>query len=124
MLPPDEGLDADDGVQLEIDDGLVVDDELLGADRSSQVGDQLEPADHVLGHPRRVHDVLGLPSRLRPVHGDVGRTQEVVRDGAERDTDARTDEDLPPFYLERALGEQPRCDLRRRSQRGRRPPPR
>ena len=85
MRPANERLDSDDSSALEVDHGLVVEDELLVAARTPQLGDELQPADELLAHVRRVHDVLRLAGRLGPVHGDVGRSKQLVRHRSQRD---------------------------------------
>ena len=97
VRPAHERLDADDRAALEVDDGLVVHDELSSqrALRSSATSSR---------RPTRSSAIVGaymtycaLPDRLRPVHRDVGGAQEVVRDRAQRDPDARADEHLAPL---------------------------
>ena len=103
MLPAHERLDADHRAGRELDGRLVAEHELVLDARAAQVGDELEPPDDVLVHPRRVDDVLGLAARLRAVHRDVRRAQQLGRVPRDRDADACGDEDLAPLEIERRL---------------------
>ena len=87
----------------ELDDRLVVKDELGGDVGAPEIGDQLEPADEVLVHSRRVDDVLRLPAGLRAVHRDIGAPQQLLCVATDCDADARRDEHLASVDVERRL---------------------
>src|SRR6185437_14335306 len=60
MLPANECLDANDAPALELDDGLVVEDELVLDAGSAQIRDELEAPDEVVVHLRGIDHVLRL----------------------------------------------------------------
>ncbi len=103
MLPADQRLDAENRAGQELDDRLIVEDELGGDVGATEVRDQLEPADEVLVHSRRVDDVLRLPAGLRAVHRDVGAPQQLLGVATDCDADARRDEHLASVDVERRL---------------------
>ena len=70
--PADQGLDARDPSRLELDHGLVVQDELVVLERTLQVGLQLEAAQRGVVHLGLEHLVATLALLLRHVHRDVG----------------------------------------------------
>ena len=79
MLPADQRLHADEPARIsELDDRLIVKDELGGDVGAAEIRDQLEPADEVLVHSRRVDDVLRLPAGLCAVHRDIGAPQQLL----------------------------------------------
>ncbi len=94
VAPAEEGLDPDDALRREIEDRLVVQEKVFAGARLAQLAEKLEPPEHDVVHPRCVEGVLGLPGRLRPVHGDVRTPEQLVDVAAERDADARRDEHL------------------------------
>ena len=104
MLPPDQSFDAHDRTCGELDRRLVMQNELLCHAGATQVRDQLHPPGDVLVHSRRVDDVLTPSARLRLVHGDVRRPEELLGIRAHGDANARADEHLalvePEWLLE------------------------
>ncbi len=92
VLPPQQRLDAHDPVGLELELGLVVQHELVGADRVAELADQREPG---RAEVRKVGGVLEdrLVRLLGRVHREVGPLEQLGDLGAvdrpERDADAR-----------------------------------
>jgi hypothetical protein len=80
-----------------------VDGQLAVSQSSAKVGHELESPDDVIVHRRGVDDVLGLATRLRSIHGDVGAAQQLVGVSTDCDADARGDEHLSPVDFERRL---------------------
>ena len=92
VLPAKESLDTDDVARAERDDGLVVDDELVGDDGALEIRLERKPLQHVLVHRRLVHGVPPLPLALRPVHREIRASHDLVRrlrPSVEGDPDAR-----------------------------------
>ena len=93
-MPAHQGLDAGDGARGRGHHGLVVGLELVGVERPSQRGLQVEALDRAAAHGLDVeHPGASCPSRLGLVHGHVGVVQDVVgrallRRHADADADA------------------------------------
>jgi hypothetical protein len=96
MVPPEQGLDSDDRTAVEAQLRLVVEDELIGCERVTELARQGEAV-------RRVGIPLGCVGdhvavrALRLAEGDVGAAYERARVlavlGGERDPDARVEAD-------------------------------
>ena len=94
MLPPHQGLDAQDAPVLRVHDGLVMEDELVLLEGDAQValeGDALELAGVELG---AIHDVAALALALGVHQSDVRVAQQLPGAGLSiphHDPDARAD---------------------------------
>ena len=94
VLPADEGLDPSDGVRVEIEDGLVGEEELVRSDGNAQVGLKLEAlADDCLHLGGEQHGAV-LPRALGLVEGDIGVAEQLV--GAVSHPDRDPDADPGP----------------------------
>ena len=101
VLPADERLVAHDLVAVEVDDGLVVEPELLARDALAELADPLRPLDGDTVELRVEERVAHLGVVLRPVHGDVGLFEQRLVVAAEGDADARSRVERPGTGLER-----------------------
>ena len=101
VLPADERLVARDLVAVEVDDGLVVEPELLARDALAQLADPLRPLDGDTVELRVEERVAHLGVALRPVHGDVGLFEQRLVVAAEGDSDARGRIERPGAAFER-----------------------
>ena len=109
MAPAEQGLHAGDASVVDAHHGLVVQLELLRRDRPLQVCPELEPRKHSLVHLGLEEPVAALPVALRPVHGGVGVSDQLLRSGRRalrdhRDPDAAAQRQLLVGHGER-LGE-------------------
>ena len=97
-LPAHQRLDFSDVPVRERMDRLVVDAKLAERQRLPKVGFELEPLHRLLLHARVENRVPRLTGGLGAVHGDVRVAQQAVRvrasRGAQRQADARADEDV------------------------------
>ena len=92
MIPAQEGFESSERLGLDVNDGLVVQAELLGLQCVRQLNFVVEAPDGALSERVVEYDDLCLAASFGAVHGNVGVSQErldrtVV--GGERDTDAR-----------------------------------
>jgi len=92
VVPAHEGFHPDRLAALEVDDGLVVEDELPLVHRSLQLGRAFEPLHHGRLQGRLVHLVTVLAAGLGGIHGHVRRLQDLRGvlgpDSAQGDPDA------------------------------------
>ena len=104
MLPADQRLRPEDPPGLEVDLGLVVQQELPVLDPLAQLGDELQAARGGMRLARRV-DRLARAGPLGRVHGDVGpphqRLGVLAVLGEQGNADAGADVDPVPVHLDR-----------------------
>ena len=79
VLPAQEGFEPGYLARGDVDDGLVMEDELVGGDRALERGCQGVARDHRSGHLRLEERNPVLASRLGRIHRDVGVAQQLVR---------------------------------------------
>ncbi len=104
MLPADQRLGADQPLGRELEDRLVVEDELVLAKGVSERALELDALDHRRVHLRFEHLLLTAPLRLRAIEGEVCVSQQVIVGlRADRNTDARADEELAALELKRLV---------------------
>ena len=106
MIPAHERLGAGDLAGLEVELGLVVDDDLAGLDRVGQLADQREAGARV-AVARGAVDLVADAAGLGRVHGDVGalhqRLDVAAVLGEHRDADAGAHEQRQALEAERLL---------------------
>jgi hypothetical protein len=98
VLPANERLGAHRAARREVDDGLVVQHQLVVGQRAAQVRLELQPLDRRGVHRRREGLEAPLAAFLRLVEREVRVPEQVVGALAaarDRDPDARGDADLP-----------------------------
>ena len=79
MLPTHQGFAGDDSARESIDDGLIVEHELLSLEGASEVVLQVELAQHQGVHGLVVHEMPCSAVGLGLVHGDVGVAENLIR---------------------------------------------
>src|SRR6266508_4814399 len=118
--PPEQRLHAVIGLQVETNDGLIVDLELVQLERALQFRLELEPLDHPLVHRGLKHTIATLAVPLRHVHRHVGVAEELFRVrgtellAGQADADTRTRVDLLALdvVLEFEDAQDPPCHVR------------
>jgi hypothetical protein len=79
VLPSNQGLELGHHPRRQLDDGLVMHDELVVADRSAQVGLELEPLPGPGVHRRIEGRMTTLALALRLVERRIGTAEQVIR---------------------------------------------
>ena len=112
MVPAEQCLDAGNRPGRQLNSGLESKRELIGRERFTQLGVELERFARGVEHPLFVHCITTFAGSLRRVHGNVGVSQQLAGGGVRAglsDADAHRREDgvFTDLNLVRRNAEQP-----------------